>query len=75
MNIVHSFHCAASQVSNKSGLGLRVTQRDMALTQFGFIGLVLLKKKELAIQGTEKDELAIVHFWRTIGYFIGIQDK
>ncbi|KAL5238004.1 hypothetical protein ACI65C_005414 [Semiaphis heraclei] len=73
--IVHGLHCAANRVSNKAGLGLRVTQKDMSLTQFGFIGLLLLKKKELAIVGTEEDERAIIHFWRTIGYLLGIQDK
>lgn len=73
--IVHGLHCAASRMAEKSGLGLRVSQKDMALTQFGFMGLILIKKKELAIQGTNEDELAIVHFWRTIGYFLGIEDK
>ncbi|XP_022165470.1 uncharacterized protein LOC111030339 isoform X1 [Myzus persicae] len=73
--IVHGLHCAANRVSNKSGLGLRVTQKDMSLTQFGFMGLPLLKKKELAIVGTEEDERALLHFWRTIGYLLGIQDK
>lgn len=72
---MHGLHCAAIRDAQKSGLGLRVTQKDMVLTQFGFIGLVLLKKKELAIIGTKEDEKAIVHFWRTIGYFLGIQDK
>jgi len=72
---VHGLHCAASRASQTSGLGLRVTQKDMVLTQFGFIGLMLLKKKELAIKGTEEDEMSIVHFWRTIGYFLGIHDK
>lgn len=75
MTIVHGLHCAANRVSNKAGLGLRVTQKDMALTQFGFMGLALLKKKELAIVGTEEDERAIVHFWRTIGFMLGIRDK
>lgn len=75
VTIVHGLHCAASRKSEKSGLGLRVSQRDMVLTQFGFIGLLLLKKKQLAIIGTEEDEVAIVHFWRTMGYMLGIQDK
>jgi len=73
--LVSGLHCAASRLSDKSGLGLRVTQKDMALTQFGFMGLLLLKKKELAIVGTEQDEKSIVHFWRTMGYMLGIQDK
>lgn len=75
MTIVHGLHCAASRVSHNSGLGLRVSQKDMVLTQFGFMGLLLLKKKELAIVGDEVDEMSIVHFWRTIGYLLGIQDK
>lgn len=47
----------------------------MVLTQFGFIGMMLIRKKELAIIGTEEDEISIVHFWRVIGYMLGIQDK
>lgn len=62
-------------MSNKANLGLRVSQRDMVLTQFGFVGLLLLKKKDFSIKGTEEDEKGIVHFWRTIGYMLGIQDK
>lgn len=75
MTIVHGLHCAASRTSEKSGLGLRVTQKDMALTQFGFIGMILVRKKELAIKGTDEDDMAIIHFWRTIGYLLGIQDQ
>lgn len=75
MTIVSGLHCAASRVSDKSGLGLRVTQKDMALTQFGFVGMLLIRKKELGIVGTIEDEEAIVHFWRTIGYMLGIQNK
>lgn len=73
--MVNGFHCAASRVSQNAGLGLRITQKDMALTQFGFIGLTLVKKKELAIIGSEEDEMSFVHFWRTIGFMLGIEDK
>jgi len=75
LGIVHGFHCAANRVSNISGPRPRVSQKDMVLTQFGLVGLTLLKKKELAIVGTEEDERAIIHFWRTIGFMLGIQDK
>lgn len=75
VTLVNGLHCAASRTSDKAGLGLRVSQKDMALTQFGFMGLILLRKKELAIVGTEQDEKSIVHFWRTMGYMLGIQDK
>jgi len=75
VTLVTGLHCAAIRLSEKSGLGLRVTQRDMVLTQFGFIGLILLRKKELGIIGTEQDDKSIVHFWRTMGYMLGIHDK
>ncbi|XP_050438707.1 uncharacterized protein LOC126844500 isoform X2 [Adelges cooleyi] len=75
ISVVHGLHCAASQASNKCGLGKRVTQTDMAISQFIFMGLILLKKKELGFSCTENDEMAIVHLWRTLGYFLGIDDK
>lgn len=37
--------------------------------------MILLRKKELAIKGTDEDDMGIVHFWRTIGYMLGIQDQ
>ncbi|XP_050529628.1 uncharacterized protein LOC126899117 [Daktulosphaira vitifoliae] len=75
LSIVSGFHCAAAKTSFNAGLGIRVNQKDMVLTQFGFIGLVLLKYKNLAIQISEDDEMALVHFWRTIGYLLGIKDE
>ncbi|XP_050528325.1 uncharacterized protein LOC126898392 isoform X2 [Daktulosphaira vitifoliae] len=72
---VHGFHCSASKLSEKYGLGVRVSQKDMALTQFGFMGMIIIRKSELCIVGTEEDEFAMVHFWRTIGYMLGIHDK
>lgn len=75
MTVIYSLHCAASGSYDKSGLGLRVTQKDMALIQFGLVGITLLKKKELSIIGDEEDEKSIVHFWRTMGYMLGIRDQ
>ncbi|XP_050435615.1 uncharacterized protein LOC126842617, partial [Adelges cooleyi] len=73
LSIVSGLHCAAAKSSSK--FGLRITQKDMALTQFGFMGLILLKKKELAIVCTDEDEMGIVHMWRTLGHLLGIHEE
>lgn len=51
----------------------RISQRDLAVTQFGFVGFAFLKFKLL---GLPKDGLeGIVHFWRVIGHLMGIQER
>jgi hypothetical protein len=47
----------------------------MALTQFGFMGFALLRSKELGVPDNREDLEGFVHFWRTIGYLLGIKDK
>lgn len=67
-------HCHATRKASKAGYG-NISQRDMALTQFGFMGFALLRPKELGISGSEADFEGFVHFWRVIGHFLGIKDK
>ena len=71
---VRGRHSHASRTACRSGLNY-ITQRDMALTQFGFIGFAILKPQELGIIGSEKDVEGFIHFWRVIGHLMGIQDK
>lgn len=71
---VRGRHSHASRTACRSGLNY-ITQRDMALTQFGFIGFAVLKPHELGIVGGEKDMEGFIHFWRVIGHLMGIQDK
>ncbi|XP_050531507.1 uncharacterized protein LOC126900093 [Daktulosphaira vitifoliae] len=75
ISIVHGLHGSSSRLASKHGLGARVTQTDMSLSQFVFMGLILVRKKELSINCTDEDEIAIIHLWRTLGYFLGIQDR
>lgn len=63
----------ASKYADRHNKGF-ITQRDMALTQFGFMGFMVLKPHMLGIQLSNKDLEAFVHFWRVIGRLIGIQD-
>ena len=52
-----------------------ITNRDLALTQFGFMGYSLIKPKEFGFVNDPNEHEAIVHFWRVIGYLIGIPDR
>lgn len=50
---------------------------DMFLTQFGFIGMLILHPKDCGLDGPEQlDQLkALIHYWRCIGYLLGIDDQ
>lgn len=72
---VRSRHVKASLASNAKGTGV-VSQRDIALTQFGFIGFSVLKPDFFGIrQLGDGDWQAYNHFWRVIGYMIGLDDR
>lgn len=71
---VRKRHVVSSKFSIKRGVGC-ISQKDMAVTQFGFLGFIILRPKLLGIQTTPEDLEAIVHFWRIIGYMIGIEER
>lgn len=68
-------HVAVSKRSNAKLAGRIVSQKDMAVTQFGFMGYAVLGYKKLGIVYNKENMEALVHFWRVIGYMIGIQDR
>lgn len=74
MESVRKGHIIASKYSEKGKSGF-ISQRDMALTQFGFMGFIALTPHKLGVQITKDDLEAFVHFWRVLGHMIGIQDK
>lgn len=47
----------------------------MAITQFGFMGFVLVRHKKLGVRHNQEDIDAFVHFWRVIGHMLGIEDR
>uniref|UniRef100_A0A146LW50 ER-bound oxygenase mpaB/mpaB'/Rubber oxygenase catalytic domain-containing protein n=1 Tax=Lygus hesperus TaxID=30085 RepID=A0A146LW50_LYGHE len=51
----------------------RITQKDLAITQFGFIGFALTCPEVLGLPQSGQEGL--VHFWRVIGHLIGIKDR
>ncbi|KAL7642982.1 UNVERIFIED_CONTAM: hypothetical protein RMT77_006272 [Armadillidium vulgare] len=53
-----------------------LSQFDMALTQYLFFGIVLSHPKEVGLWWvTDKELEGFVHFWRGIGWLLGIEDK
>ncbi|XP_026314281.1 uncharacterized protein LOC113225997 isoform X2 [Hyposmocoma kahamanoa] len=72
---VRSRHLRASLASKLKDEGI-VSQRDIALTQFGFIGFSVLKPDRFGIRQMQPgDWEAYNHFWKTIGFMIGLEDR
>lgn len=68
-------HNSASKKGCAAGLG-RISQKDMALTQFGFMGYAIVKGPEIGIHNASREELeGLVHLWRVLGYVLGIDDR
>ncbi|KAJ8963283.1 hypothetical protein NQ318_018750 [Aromia moschata] len=72
---VRDKHNSASRRGCTAGL-VGITQKDMALTQFGFMGIALTRSKYIGIhEGTEEEWRAFLHVWRVVGYLMGIEDR
>ncbi|XP_012254729.2 uncharacterized protein LOC105685326 [Athalia rosae] len=67
-------HCVAFKRSMEAGLD-RISQLDMALTQFGFIGFTLLSGDELGVKASAAELEGLVHVWRVIGSVLGIEER
>ncbi|KAJ8686260.1 hypothetical protein QAD02_022054, partial [Eretmocerus hayati] len=74
LNTIRWKHAMSSKFSlkkNQTG----ITQRDMVLTQFGFIGYILTKSEDLSLTNQKEERDAINHFWRVVGHLLGISDR
>lgn len=74
---VRSMHAkvAAKMSTRKDGL-VYVSQWDMAVTQWAFVGPMVLFPTRVGLHGCSSEEYeALIHFWRTIGYLLGIEDQ
>ena len=67
-------HCMATklcQTAKREG----ITNRDLALTQFGFFGYILIRPKEFGFGYDPHEQEAVVHFWRVLGHLVGVPDR
>ncbi|XP_017778393.1 PREDICTED: uncharacterized protein LOC108564035 [Nicrophorus vespilloides] len=68
-------HDSASKRATCLGIG-NISQKDMALAQFGFMGYQITSPKSIGIFRASDDEFrSFIHIWRTIGYAFGIEDR
>ncbi|KAK7602958.1 hypothetical protein V9T40_002957 [Parthenolecanium corni] len=74
LSTVRGKHCAAAKKSVAGGSTF-ISQKDLALTQYGFVGLAITRKEFFGIKGSPEELEGFLHFWRTIGYFMGIEDR
>ncbi|XP_045771228.1 uncharacterized protein LOC123871445 [Maniola jurtina] len=73
--VVRTRHIQAGRVARLKGTGI-ISQRDVALTLFGFIGFAFLKPDKFSIrQLKEGDWDAYNHCWKVIGHMIGLEDR
>jgi len=52
-----------------------LNQMEMAITQFGFVGLFILFPKKFGAHGVSDEDMnAFVYLWRCLGYILGTDD-
>lgn len=72
---IRRMHNSASAVGCKAGLN-RISQKDMALTQLGFIGFAVARGHLTGIQDQKEQNLkGFIHLWRVVGFLLGIEDR
>lgn len=74
LEIVRKIHIKINQRSAKVDKGI-ISQTDMALTQFLFMGFATLMPEQFGIVGSQEQFEAFSHFWRLIGYLLGTEDR
>lgn len=53
-----------------------VNQHDMALTQFAFVGLFILKPIKCGAYHVSRQDLAdVTYYWRLLSYYFGIEER
>lgn len=53
---------------------LFISQYDMMLTQFALMGFLVLIPEKFGVCNDE-DSVAILHFWRFVGYLLGMEEE
>ncbi|XP_063612306.1 uncharacterized protein LOC134785799 [Penaeus indicus] len=80
------YHTIREDLKDQTGEGLSlegpdnppffISQWDMSLTQYQFMGLVVAHPHKMgAGAATDEDLEGLVHFWRGLGWLLGIDDK
>lgn len=73
IEMVRKAHLYSSKKCFRQKSGI-ISQKDIAITQFGFFGFLILDAANVGITDPKYFE-GTVHFWRTIGYMLGLSDE
>jgi hypothetical protein len=74
LEAVRKFHFSASSSAGKNKIGI-ISQKDMAATQYGFMGYIVLTNEKMGIHADQESLDAFVHFWRVLGHLLGIHEE
>uniref|UniRef100_A0A182M5B7 ER-bound oxygenase mpaB/mpaB'/Rubber oxygenase catalytic domain-containing protein n=1 Tax=Anopheles culicifacies TaxID=139723 RepID=A0A182M5B7_9DIPT len=75
ITFVRKTHACVSKQAATVRSEMIISQRDMAITQFGFVGYVIISYRKLGVQFDPNDMEALVHLWRVIGHMMGIEER
>lgn len=74
LSAVRKFHLSASRSAKGAKVGF-ISQRDMAITQYGFIGFSIIGQTMIGVQGSREEMDDYCHLWRVLGHVLGISDE
>lgn len=74
LEAVRKHHFYSSKSASMAKVGM-ISQKDMAITQYGFMGFTTASKKFVGFQGSQQDLEDFCHIFRVIGSLIGIKDE
>ncbi|XP_029709330.1 uncharacterized protein LOC115255401 isoform X2 [Aedes albopictus] len=75
LEYVRRIHAVSGKNANAADSRMLISQKDVAITQFGFVGYVVLNHRKLGVQYSREGVEGFVHLWRTIGYMLGLEDR
>ncbi|XP_065085603.1 uncharacterized protein LOC135707681 isoform X2 [Ochlerotatus camptorhynchus] len=75
LEYVRRIHTVSGKRANAKDSRMLVSQKDVAITQFGFVGYVVLSHRKLGVQYSREGMEGFIHLWRTIGFMLGLEDR
>lgn len=71
---VRKMHLISNRSAHSAKVGI-ISQKDLAITLFGFMGFTIVTKEKVGLHATEQDIDDYCHFFRVLGYLTGIKDE
>ena len=71
---VRKLHAFTSKRANNSQVGI-ISQTDLVITQFGFMGFVVLQQEKMGVKYDKEGLEGYIHLWRVLAYLHGIRDE